>query len=60
MGLMMGLKTTRPAGDVIADCIEGGVLCLSAKDKVRLLPALNISDEVLKKAAKVILEACAK
>ena len=59
-GLMVGIKTTRPAKDVIAECIENGVLCLSAKDKVRLLPALNIPFEVLKKAIDVIKEACAK
>ena len=42
MGLMIGIKTVKPASEVIAACIEKGVLCLSAKDKVRLLPALNI------------------
>ena len=59
-GLMVGIKTTRPAKEVIAECIENGVLCLSAKDKVRLLPALNIPFEVLKKAIDVIKDACAK
>ena len=58
MGLMIGIKTVRPAGEVVAACIEKGVLCLTAKDKVRLLPALNIPWEVLKKAVGVILEAC--
>ncbi len=42
MGLMIGIKTTAPAGEVVAACLEKGVLCLTAKDKVRLLPALNI------------------
>ena len=32
--------------------------CLTAKNKVRLLPALNIPFEALKKAADVIIEAC--
>ena len=59
-GLMVGIKTTRPAKEVIAECIENGVLCLSAKDKVRLLPALNIDFETLKKAIEVIKCACAK
>lgn len=57
MGFMLGLKTTKPAGEVVAKCMEQGVLCLTAKDKVRLLPALNIPMECLEKAAKVILEA---
>lgn len=60
IGLMVGLKTTRPAADVVAECIEKGVLCLTAKDKVRLLPALNIPMDVLTKAAGIIKEVCAE
>lgn len=56
MGFMIGLKTAKPASDVVAKCLENGVLCLTAKDKVRLLPALNIPMDVLKKAASVIIE----
>ena len=59
MGLMIGLKTTKPAGEVVKACMERGVLCLTAKDKVRLLPALNIPMEILEKAAAVIKAACA-
>ncbi|MBE5733859.1 MAG: aspartate aminotransferase family protein [Clostridiales bacterium] len=59
-GLMIGIKTIRPAKEVIFDCMDNGVLCLSAKDKVRLLPALNIPMSVLKKAIGVIKDACAK
>ena len=58
MGLMIGIQTDKPAGDVVRACMENGVLCLTAKDKVRLLPALNIPDDLLRKAAAVILEAC--
>lgn len=58
LGLMLGLKTVKPAAEVVAACMENGVLCLTAKDKVRLLPALNIPDDLLIKAANVIKEAC--
>ena len=58
LGLMMGLKTVKPAAEVVAACMEKGVLCLTAKDKVRLLPALNIPDDLLQKAAEIIKEAC--
>ena len=58
MGLMIGIKTVKPAKDVVAACMEQGVLCLTAKDKVRLLPALNIPMEVLEKAVAVIKAAC--
>ena len=60
MGLMLGLKTVRPAKDVIAEAMEKGVLLLSAKDKVRLLPPLNIDFALLKKAAEIIAEICEK
>ena len=60
LGLMVGIKTTRPASEVVTDCMQNGVLCLTAKDKVRLLPALNIPDELLIRAADVIKAACAK
>ena len=58
MGLMIGIKTTKPAGEVLAYCMEHGVLCLTAKDKVRLLPALNIPMELLEKAIAVLMAAC--
>ena len=59
MGLMLGLKTVKPASEVVKACMEQGVLCLTAKDKVRLLPALNIPMELLKISAAVIKAACA-
>lgn len=60
LGLMIGIKTEKPAGDVLKGCMEQGVLCLTAKDKVRLLPALNIPMDVLKKAVDVIKEEAGK
>ncbi len=58
LGLMLGIKTVKPAGEVLAACRERGVLCLTAKDKVRLLPALNIPMESLEEAVRVIKEVC--
>jgi len=58
LGLMIGIKTVKPASEVVSCCIENGVLCLTAKDKVRLLPALNIPWDVLENAVEVILAAC--
>ncbi|MBQ3927941.1 MAG: aminotransferase class III-fold pyridoxal phosphate-dependent enzyme, partial [Clostridia bacterium] len=58
MGLMIGIKTVKKASDVVSECIQKGVLCLTAKDKVRLLPALNIPDDLLMKAVQVIKDAC--
>lgn len=59
MGLMIGLKTVKPADEVVSRCMENGVLCLTAKEKVRLLPALNIPTELLERAVQVIKAACA-
>ena len=59
MGLMIGIKTTKPAADVVKECIDKGVLCLTAKDKVRLLPALNIDKDILSEAIGIIKAACA-
>lgn len=58
LGLMIGIKTVKPAAEVLAKCIENGVLCLTAKDKVRLLPSLNIPMDVLARAIDVIKKAC--
>ena len=61
MGLMIGIKpSNKSAADVVKTCMENGVLCLTAKDRVRLLPALNIPTELLHKAVAVIKAACAE
>ena len=58
LGLMIGIKTKKPAREVVNACMERGVLCLTAKDKVRLLPALNIPMELLERAVETIKEVC--
>ena len=57
-GLMIGIKTTKSAKDVLVTCREEGVLCLTAKDKIRLLPPLNIPMALLVRAVEVIKAAC--
>ena len=55
LGLMIGIEPeSKPAGDIVKKCLQNGVLCLTAKNKVRLLPALNIPVEDLKAALEVI------
>lgn len=54
LGLMIGVKPVAPAAEVVKACMERGVLCLTAKNKVRLLPALNIPMEDLKFAVETI------
>lgn len=56
LGLMLGIETEKPAGEVVKKCMGQGVLVLTAKTKVRLLPPLNIPMDLLEKALDVIKE----
>ncbi len=56
LGLMIGVDIEKDASTVIDECRERGVLVIKAKNKLRLLPALNIPMEQLKKAVKIIKE----
>jgi acetylornithine/N-succinyldiaminopimelate aminotransferase len=60
LGLMLGLETERDVAEVIRDCRERGVLVIRAKNKVRLLPPLNIPDDLLAKAVETLKAVCAK
>lgn len=60
MGLMIGIETEKPAAEVVKTAISRGVLALTAKNKVRLLPALNIDKDLLLQAVNTILEICAE
>ncbi len=60
LGLMLGVECEKDAGEVISKCMERGVLVIKAKNKVRLLPALNIPWEGLKKAIGILKEVCAE
>lgn len=59
-GLMLGIETVKDASEVIEECRKNGVLVIKAKNKVRLLPALNIPKEMLIKAVNVLVNALAK
>lgn len=59
-GLMIGIETVRNAKTVVTELMEEGVLCLTAKNKVRLLPALNIPMELLERVLEKIKKVCAK
>lgn len=57
-GLMIGVDFTSPSGknasDVVKDCIKKGLIVLTAKDRVRLLPALNITKEELTEGLNIL------
>lgn len=58
MGLMIGIETEKNSDEIVKACRENGVLVLKAKSKIRLLPALNIPFDLLKKAIKILKQAC--
>ncbi|MCI6574921.1 MAG: aminotransferase class III-fold pyridoxal phosphate-dependent enzyme [Arcanobacterium sp.] len=60
MGLILGVSTVKPAADIVAACQAAGVLVLTAKEKVRLLPALNIPMDLLAQAISVLKAVCAE
>ena len=58
LGLMLGIETERDVNEVLSYCQQNGVLPIKAKNKLRLLPPLNISFEDLEKAIDIIKKAC--
>ena len=59
LGLMLGIETEKSAGEIVSACLARGVLVLTAKSKVRLLPPLNIGWDDLKTAVAVLKEVIA-
>lgn len=60
LGLMLGIETERSAKDIANECLEQGLIVLTAKTKVRLLPPLNIKQEQLAKAIQILKGVIAK
>lgn len=56
MGLMIGIETEKPAGEIVAACLARGVAPITAKNRVRLLPALNIPLDLLKTGLAILKE----
>ena len=59
LGLMIGIETEKDASDVISDCMKNGILVLKAKNKVRLLPPLNIDIKTMGKAISILKKSMA-
>ncbi len=57
IGLMIGITLkSKVAGDVAKECLNRGLLVLTAKDKVRLLPPLTISYEEIDEGLRILTE----
>ena len=54
-GMMIGIALkTKKAPDVLQECLKNGLLVLTAKDRVRLLPPLNIGMEELQEGMRIL------
>ena len=56
LGLMIGLETTKSAREVAERCLERGLIVLTAKNKVRLLPPLNVRKDEMDFALQILNE----
>ncbi len=57
LGLMLGISLTKKsAREVVVAAIQNGIIPLTAKDKVRLLPPLTISYDELDKALEILIK----
>ena len=56
MGLMIGIQLkSKVAGDIVKGALDKGLLLLTAKTKVRLLPPLTISYEDIDKGLEILI-----
>lgn len=60
LGLMLGISTNKNSREIATKCLERGLIVLTAHDKVRLLPPLNITKEEINKALKILNEVIAE
>ena len=56
LGLMIGLETTKSAREVAERCLERGLIVLIAKNKVRLLPPLNVRKDEMDFVLQILNE----
>ena len=55
LGLMLGIRLkTKTAADVCKECLDNGLLVLTAKEKLRLLPPLNITKDEIDKGLSIL------
>ena len=55
LGLMIGVRlNTKKAADILVKCAEKGLLILTAKEKLRFLPPLNITYENIDKGMEIL------
>ena len=60
-GMMIGVKVKdKDAHDVLNACAKAGLLVLTAKNLVRFLPPLTITDEEIEKGVAILADVLSK
>ena len=54
MGLMVGIEIEQDAHDIAAKCVQNGLLIITAKDVLRMLPPLTITKENIDEAINIL------
>ena len=54
MGLMIGADIVGNAREIVSECIENGLLILTAKTALRMLPPLNITYEEIDRGLDIL------
>ena len=54
MGLMVGIEIDGDAHDIAAKCVENGLLIITAKNLLRMLPPLTITQAELDEAVQIL------
>ena len=60
LGLMIGLEVEKPAKEVAQQCLERGLLVLTAHEKVRIVPPLNITKTEMDEGLTILREVLAQ
>lgn len=60
LGLMIGLEVEKPAKEIAKQCLERGLLVLTAHERVRIVPPLNITKTEMDEGLTILREVLAK
>ena len=56
LGMMIGIEVEKPSKEIVKACLEKGLLVLTAHEKVRLLPPLNITKLEMDEGLSILKE----
>ena len=60
LGLMIGLEVEKPAKEIAQQCLHRGLLVLTAHEKVRIVPPLNITKMEMDEGLTILREVLAQ